>query len=231
MESYDVEETRAIEIPRNDKEANLAIQKYIIDEDIHVVGLDCEWKTRLPNYKVAVMQVATQDYVILFQVCRFETEYRLPHLLSSILLDEGIAKVGVGIEEDVRRILLQFRIPVRSWLDLRCLAVRKDFFAQYLIQQLQNRELKWSSLSEADLKSKRSCFMPRLSLEKLVEHILNRSLLKSSQKFGDWEALQLPQKLQIYAAADAAASLDVFLGLDEERHHNLRDSDYNLEWL
>ena len=236
MNLYEVEESRAIIIPRDVTEANSAVKKYIIDKDTPVIGLDCEWKSRFASCPVALIQVATEEKSILFQICRFENKRRLPKLLSSILLDERIAKVGVGIEEDVRRILLQFLIPVRGWLDLRCLAVSKEFFPSLLVQQFQNFELKLSQdapMSDSILKGKRSSFMPKLGLERLVADILHRSLPKlfKIQVLGNWEAFELPQDMKDYAAADAAASLDIFLGLDEARHCTLVNTDYNLRLL
>ena len=232
LEEYHVEETRTIIIPRNDKEANLALQWYVIDGEHSVIGLDCKWETK-GVYDVAVIQISTAEHVILFQVCRFETEYWLPDQLSSILLNDGIVKVGVDIEEVVVRIRRQFQISVKSWLDLRCLAVGKESFSPLLIQQLQYFEycLEEAALSDPELKVKRSGFMPKLSLQQLVEDILHRRLIKQSESEVDWEIFQLSQSMKTYAAADVAASLDVFLGLDEERHRNLRDSDYSLECL
>ncbi|XP_063684148.1 uncharacterized protein LOC134818489 [Bolinopsis microptera] len=75
--------------------------------------------------------------------------------------------------------------------------------------------------------------MPKLGLEKLVADILHRSLPKlfKIQVLGNWEAFELSQDMKIYAAADAAASLDIFLGLDEARHCTLVNTNYNLRWL
>ena len=68
-----------------DDSANDYLQKYIVDKNILVIGLDCEWISHSwARYDVALIQIATSNFVILFQTCRFENEYALPQNLADI---------------------------------------------------------------------------------------------------------------------------------------------------
>ena len=204
-------------VPEDDSQANLAVQKYIIDKKTKVVGLDCEWRSQNDRcYDVALIQVATEHHVILFQVCRFENEYCPPRKLADILQDKNVIKVGVGIKEDAIRIHSQFQmsIDVASWVDLRCFAIEYRLLVENLLKKLMDFELDLGkkTLSPADIKSKRLGYEPKLGLESLVAYCLGKVLPKSGreQVMGCWEAPHLKRDLELYAAADAAASLDVF---------------------
>ena len=212
-----MEESRSIVIPRNESEANSSVQRLIIDKGTTTVGLDCEWRPGQMSCAVALIQVAAKDHVILFQVCRFENENTLPRKLADILQHRGVIKVGVNIEEDVRRIRLQFQEPVLAWLDLRCFAIQNQMLGENLLKQLEDYESKLNkeTLPPAEIKAKRTNFMPKLGLETLVGNCLSRALPKSftARVLGTWDASQLTRELKLYAAADAAASLDVFHAL------------------
>ena len=235
MNLYDVEECRCIIIPRNNNEANAAVQRYIIDKDIHVLGLDCEWKTRHARCPVALIQIATEKHVLLFQVCRFENKSILPRQLAKILRDRSIVKVGVNIQEDIRRIRLKFGESVLGWVDLRCFAIENMLLGENLLLQLEAYESKQiKKLSSAvDVKAKRVNFMPKLGLETLVRNCLGKALPKSfaSQVLGEWEASELTQELKLYAAADAASSLDIFYALDIQIGPTSKTSNDFHSWL
>ena len=214
MVFYDVEKKRRIIVPINTSEVNSAVQSYIINRNVRFLGLDCEWVST--GKCVALIQIATEEHVILIQAWRFQ--FSLPERLSDVLKDKRVVKVGVNIEEDVRRIEDQFIFEnVTSWLDLRCLAIRDRFsLSEPIIQQFKNFEANLVNVeSETEVKAKRGSFMPKLGLAALVEHFLRLTLPKSKsvQVWGDWEAVYLSRELKLYAAADAAASLDVCLQL------------------
>ena len=235
MNLYDVEECRCIIIPRNDNEANAAVQRYIIDKDVYVLGLDCEWKTRHARCPVALIQIATEKHVLLFQVCRFENKSILPRQLATLLQDRSIVKVGVNIQEDIRRIRLKFGESVLGWVDLRCFAIENMLLGENLLMQLEEYELKQIKklTSSVDVKAKRANFMPKLGLETLVGSCLGKALPKSfaSQVLGEWEASELTQELKLYAAADAASSLDIFYALDIQIGHASKTSNDFQSWL
>jgi hypothetical protein len=171
MTLFDVEANRRIVAPMTETDADCFIQKYIVDDNVTLVGLDCEWKTRWAKYDVAVIQIVTDNLVFLFQTSRFRNESRLPLKLAEILMDRNIVKVGVNIEEDAWRINRQFLISVGPWLDLRCFGIKYSLLGECLLQQLQDHELLLLGKKEsstADKKSKRTSFMPKLGLETLV---------------------------------------------------------------
>ena len=185
MVLYDVTKGRQIIVPKNNREANSAVQQFVTNEtsfNVQYLGLDCEWvSTRSSDYHVAVIQIATRKHVILFQTCRFEIEDILPTLLSNVLKNKDYIKVGVNIEEDVRRIRLQFGDTVRNWMDLRCIAVQQRFgLGKQFLEEFKDFEGKLVKLnSAADVKTKRGSFMPKLGLETLVDFFLKKTLPKS----------------------------------------------------
>eukprot|EP00997_Jenningsia_sp_PLL12_P003392 NODE_1632_length_1108_cov_35.788480_g1333_i0.p1 GENE.NODE_1632_length_1108_cov_35.788480_g1333_i0~~NODE_1632_length_1108_cov_35.788480_g1333_i0.p1 ORF type:complete len:269 (+),score=81.45 NODE_1632_length_1108_cov_35.788480_g1333_i0:288-1094(+) len=82
-----------------------------------VVGLDAEWNRSL----LAVLQLATDTDVFVIHLVHFRGQNGggLSPLVRLMLGDPNIPKVGVGIENDVGRILNEFQLEVKGWLDLR----------------------------------------------------------------------------------------------------------------
>ena len=217
MDAYDVHEGRSIIVPENELHLNSTIYDCIMKPGVSTIGLDCEWEDNGP---VALIQIATEDHVILFQVCKFAIKGLLPDLLAYMLWSEHLIKVGVNIEEDAKRIQRTFRLPVRGWIDLRCYAIRSQLLGEYLLQQLKDFEFHHcrNDTSSASMRKKRSNFMPKLGLDALAATCLGKSLIKNSstQIYGRWNALYLSDDEIAYAAADAASSLDIFLKLCDQ---------------
>ena len=246
MEKYDVEERRLIVVPANEHEANNAVEKYIQRENVSVVGFDCEWNSRDDfdrrdgfgygwdtrdkygrdyGFNVAVLQIATDECVILFQTTKFECPNTLPRRLRDVLLDRCIIKVGVGIEKDIERLESQFFYSIssetkiacfRGWLDLRCLLVTKVFYGQFLLEQYYGNERNICHLTPEKANEKRAGFMPKLGLETLAKNCLRKKLEKSEHVCfnSNWERKVLSDNQKLYAAADASASLEVFYALN-----------------
>ena len=214
---YKVHERRDIIVPENENEANSAVIKYIRQGYglRMVIGLDCEWRRH--DRPVALMQIATRGHVVLFQTCRFRNEQKIPQELAEILLNENVIKVGVNIQEDVKRIKRGFGLTVRGWVDLCCYAIGNRLLSDYFLKQLQCFEVDHCLYNHdpASVRNKRLNFMPKLGLDALVGACLCKSLKgfkreRSIKAFGNWDAWILPHEMVVYAAADAAASLDVF---------------------
>lgn len=89
-----------------------------------VLGLDCEWVTvRGSRHRVALLQLApSTDFAVLLRLCLFKSETAsvvLPESLRDILRNDCLLKVGVGIQEDAQKLLLDHNIDVRGCVDLR----------------------------------------------------------------------------------------------------------------
>ncbi|XP_023782248.1 Werner syndrome ATP-dependent helicase [Cyanistes caeruleus] len=161
----------------------------LLSEDIRqslsdgaAVGFDIEWP---PSYmkgkmaKTAVIQICvTEDKCYLFHISSMAG---FPKGLKRLLEDETIKKVGVGIEGDQWKLMSDFEIKLKSFVELADVANEK-------------------------LKCKETW-----SLNGLVKHLFGRQLLKDqSVRCSNWEKFPLNQEQKLYAATDAYASYIVY---------------------
>ncbi|XP_031966469.1 Werner syndrome ATP-dependent helicase isoform X2 [Corvus moneduloides] len=146
------------------------------------VGFDIEWP---PSYtkgkmaKTAVIQMCvTEDKCYLFHVSSMAG---FPKGLKRLLEDETIKKVGVGIEGDQWKLMSDFEIKLKSFVDLADVANEK----------LKCKEM-WS-------------------LNGLVKHLFGRQLLKDqSVRCSNWEEFPLNEEQKLYAATDAYAGYIIY---------------------
>ncbi|XP_065490816.1 bifunctional 3'-5' exonuclease/ATP-dependent helicase WRN isoform X2 [Caloenas nicobarica] len=161
----------------------------LLSEDIRqslsdgaAVGFDIEWP---PSYtkgkmaKIAVIQMCvTEDKCYLFHVSSMSG---FPKGLKRLLEDETIKKVGVGIEGDQWKLMSDFEIQLKSFVELADVANEK----------LKCKEL-WS-------------------LNGLVKHLFGKQLLKDkSVRCGNWEEFPLKEEQKLYAATDAYAGFIIY---------------------
>ncbi|XP_068044358.1 LOW QUALITY PROTEIN: bifunctional 3'-5' exonuclease/ATP-dependent helicase WRN [Anomalospiza imberbis] len=161
----------------------------LLSEDIRqtlsdgaAVGFDIEWP---PSYtkgkmaKTAVIQICVaEDKCYLFHVSSMAG---FPKGLKRLLEDETIKKVGVGIEGDQWKLMSDFEIKLKSFVELADVANEK-------------------------LKCKETW-----SLNGLVKHLFGRQLLKDqSVRCSNWEAFPLNEEQKLYAATDAYAGYIVY---------------------
>ncbi|XP_033369476.1 Werner syndrome ATP-dependent helicase isoform X3 [Parus major] len=161
----------------------------LLSEDIRqslsdgaAVGFDIEWP---PSYmkgkmaKTAVIQICvTEDKCYLFHISSMAG---FPKGLKRLLEDETIKKVGVGIEGDQWKLMSDFEIKLKSFVELADVANEK-------------------------LKCKETW-----SLNGLVKHLFGRQLLKDqSVRCSNWEKFPLNEEQKLYAATDAYASYIVY---------------------
>uniref|UniRef100_A0A8B9S6C6 DNA 3'-5' helicase n=1 Tax=Apteryx owenii TaxID=8824 RepID=A0A8B9S6C6_APTOW len=152
----------------------------LLSEDISLsdgaaVGFDIEWP---PSYtkgkmaKIAVIQICvTEEKCYLFHISSMSG---FPKGLKRLLEDETIKKVGVGIEGDQWKLMSDFEIRLKSFVELADLANEK----------LKCKEI-WS-------------------LNGLVKHLFGKQLLKDkSVRCSNWEEFPLNEKQKVYAATDA----------------------------
>ncbi|NXX29520.1 WRN helicase, partial [Nicator chloris] len=161
----------------------------LLSEDIRqslsdgaAVGFDIEWP---PSYmkgkvaKTAVIQMCVaEDKCYLFHISSMAG---FPKGLKRLLEDETIKKVGVGIEGDQWKLMSDFEIKLKSFVELADVANEK-------------------------LKCKETW-----SLNGLVKHLFGRQLLKDqSVRCSNWEKFPLNEEQKLYAATDAYAGYIVY---------------------
>ncbi|XP_077099511.1 bifunctional 3'-5' exonuclease/ATP-dependent helicase WRN isoform X5 [Siphateles boraxobius] len=151
------------------------------------VGFDLEWPpsfTKGKTKKVAVVQLcASEEQCFLFHISSMSG---FPPGLKVLLEDEGIMKVGVGIEGDKWKLLSDYDIKLKNIVELSDLA---------------NETL-------------RCC--EKWSLDGLVKRLLKKQLFKDRLvRCSHWDDFGLTEDQKRYAATDAYAGLLVYQKLQE----------------
>ncbi|KAK7395162.1 hypothetical protein VNO78_15707 [Psophocarpus tetragonolobus] len=89
------------------------------------VGLDIEWRPntqRNMQNPVATLQLCTGQRCLIFQIIHSPS---IPPSLFSFLANPNITFLGVGIQEDVEKLLEDYNLQVANVCDLRTLAAGK----------------------------------------------------------------------------------------------------------
>ncbi|KAM7167666.1 bifunctional 3'-5' exonuclease/ATP-dependent helicase WRN [Macrochelys suwanniensis] len=151
-----------------------------------VIGFDIEWP---PSYtkgkigKVALIQICVSEKkCYLFHISSMSG---FPKGLKRLLEDEAVKKVGVGIEGDQWKLMSDFEIKLKSFVELADVANEK----------LKCKEI-WS-------------------LNGLVKHLFSKQLLKDTfVRCSNWEEFPLSEEQKLYAATDAYAGLLIYQKLE-----------------
>ncbi|EHB18352.1 Werner syndrome ATP-dependent helicase [Heterocephalus glaber] len=151
-----------------------------------VIGFDMEWP---PIYNKGKL-----SRVALVQLCVSESKCYLFHIssmsvfpqgLKMLLENETIKKAGVGIEGDQWKLLRDFDIKLKSFVELTDVA---------------NQKLKCMEI---------------WSLNGLVKHLFGKQLLKDkSIRCSNWSIFPLSEDQKLYAATDAYAGLIIYQKLE-----------------
>ncbi|XP_040850151.1 Werner syndrome ATP-dependent helicase [Ochotona curzoniae] len=154
--------------------------------DGDVVGFDMEWPpvyTKGKLSRVAVIQLCvSESKCYLFHISSMSV---FPQGLKMLLENEAIKKAGVGIEGDQWKLLRDFDIKLKSFVELTDVANEK----------LKSTET-WS-------------------LNGLVKHLLGKQLLKDkSIRCSNWSDFPLTEDQKLYAATDAYAGLILYQKLE-----------------
>ncbi|NXU47783.1 WRN helicase, partial [Turnix velox] len=164
----------------------------LLSEDIRqslsdgaAVGFDIEWPptyTKGKMAKIAVIQICvSEEKCYLFHISSMSG---FPKGLKRLLEDETIKKVGVGIEGDQWKLMSDFEIKLKSFVELADVANEK----------LKCKEM-WS-------------------LNGLVKHLFGKQLLKDkSIRCSNWEEFPLKEEQKLYAATDAYAGFIIYQNL------------------
>ena len=151
-----------------------------------VIGLDIEYKPNFkkgcPLNKTSLLQLSAGDCVVLIQLFQVKC---IPNSLAKLLEDPSITKAGVGIDDDVKKLLHDWKVTVRGAVDLSKLMQTKYLEPTYL------------------------------SLAKLSLKLLDLDMHKRKKiSISNWEKPQLtPEQIQ-YAALDAWVGSECFSVLD-----------------
>uniref|UniRef100_A0A8B9RKF0 DNA 3'-5' helicase n=1 Tax=Astyanax mexicanus TaxID=7994 RepID=A0A8B9RKF0_ASTMX len=139
------------------------------------VGFDLEWPpsfTKGKSKKVALVQLcASEEKCYLFHLSSMTG---FPSGLKMFLEDENIKKVGVGVEGDMWRLMSDYDIKLKNFVELSDLA---------------NEKLK--------------C-VEKWSLDGLVKHLFKKRLYKDKDvRCSHWDDFELTEEQKRYAATDA----------------------------
>ncbi|KZS95636.1 ribonuclease H-like protein, partial [Sistotremastrum niveocremeum HHB9708] len=164
------------------------------------LGLDVEWR---PNYRkgeppnmVALVQLATSECVALIHLsCMWKKDrfgrrtVHVPSELTRILEDRNFSKLGVGIQDDAKRLYEDYNLDVKSCIDLSALAKLVDST--------------WSSQSNIRV----------IGLARLAQEYLSLQLVKDKTSRSNWEKVLTQRQIE-YAANDAAVAVAIYSKLD-----------------
>lgn len=150
------------------------------------VGFDIEWSPITSKGKVG--KVALVQLCISGKKCylfHISCMFVFPKGLKRLLEDETLKKVGVGIEGDQWKILSDFDIRLKSFVELNDLA---------------NQKLKCKE---------------RWSLNGLIKHLFQKKILKEdSVRCSNWDQFPLSDDQKLYAATDAYVGLLIYQKLE-----------------
>nr|AAH73087.1 FFA-1 protein [Xenopus laevis] len=160
------------------------IRSSLLEED--VLGFDIEWPpvyTKGKTGKVALIQVCVSEKkCYLFHISPMAG---FPKGLKRLLEDESVRKVGVGIEGDQWKLMSDYELKLKGFIEL----------SEMANQKLRCKE-KWS-------------------LNGLIKHLFKEQLIKeSSVRCSNWDIFPLTEDQKLYAATDAYAGLLIYKKLE-----------------
>ncbi|XP_058741797.1 uncharacterized protein LOC131614193 [Vicia villosa] len=160
----------------------LSIKPYLNDSDNVIVGLDVECllakRRGMPN-TAAVLQLCIGGECLIFQILHASF---IPESLINFLGNKNYKFVGVGIKDDVDKLLRDFSLRVVSFVDLRTLAAIK----------MSDKALKFAGLKTLALR------VGGIEIEKPKKITLS-----------NWSNFPLTLKQVEYACLDAFISFEV----------------------
>ncbi|KAI3936453.1 hypothetical protein MKX01_014422 [Papaver californicum] len=144
-----------------------------------IVGFDVEWR---PNFhknqenKVSVLQLCVGSRCLIIQLLYID---KIPKPLIDFLGNPSFTFVGVGIDEDVEKILYDYELGISNTVDLRNLAAQK--------------------MNKIELK--------KMGLGDLTEAVLGLNLVKRKKvTMSRWNAEYLTYDQVLYACLDAVVA-------------------------
>ncbi|XP_066507446.1 bifunctional 3'-5' exonuclease/ATP-dependent helicase WRN [Hoplias malabaricus] len=150
------------------------------------VGFDLEWPlsfTKGKSKKVALVQLcASEEKCYLFHLSSMSG---FPPGLKIFLEDESIKKVGVGIEGDMWKLMSDYEIKLKNFVEL------------------------------SDLANEKLRCLEKWSLNGLVKHLFKKQLFKNTDvRCSHWDNFELTEQQKQYAAIDAYAGFIIHQKLE-----------------
>ncbi|KNB46463.1 exonuclease [Blastocystis sp. subtype 4] len=190
----------------------LVEQYHLLDENI--IGFDAEWTHNNP---LSIVQLTFRNVNIIIQVGRMD--HLPPPSLNEMMKNQNILKTGVGIHEDIRKLLKYMIVDeVNGVVDI--------------VSSVQDRDAA-HLMGHTDLKT---------SLQYLTEKYLNVILNKGFKSLnglrvdpaircGNWDEPNLNKDQIHYAASDSYYSREVFVYFYELYRKQTQDALPVLEWV
>ncbi|KAI6045064.1 ribonuclease H-like domain-containing protein [Pisolithus marmoratus] len=155
------------------------------------IGFDLEWKPCYskdqPENRVALVQLATADCILLLHVCKME---EIPTGLRDVLRGLQWTKVGVNIQYDCKKLHKDYYLHVCNCVDLSLMARSVD-------------NARWKGR-----------YTNPIGLARLLETYHGTTLHKGKVQRSNWE-LYLSPNQQNYAANDAHSAYVIYTCLQE----------------
>ena len=155
----------------------------LLQKELHemkVLSMDCEWYNWKTERPVSLLQLSSCSGLVL--LVRLMLLDYFPSTLTQVLEDRRIIKVGIAIEDDVKKLSADHGITVQGWMDLRNLALQEN-----VIATIRGHGL--AGLSKT-----------LLGIE-----------LKKNKTLSNWETETLSEKQVEYAASDALVGMLIFM--------------------
>jgi len=153
----------------------------------YILGLDSEWKPERNKgdcHPTSVLQLSGPSITLVIQMQQVMPEKVAESSLSALLQNEKILKVGVSVAQDVGRLLRDFNLHTRGFIDLNDLTSMINHTRPSLMD---------------------------LSIEYLgVEWGGMKGVGESSITMSDWSVRKLSKDQLYYAASDAFISRKCF---------------------
>ncbi|RLN94151.1 hypothetical protein BBJ28_00023289 [Nothophytophthora sp. Chile5] len=182
----------------------------LMQDSVTRLGLDAEWRPDAGRgsvqSKCSILQVACQDYVFIFDLVEMALG-DLEELFAHLFASKSIAKLGFGLDGDIKR--LRWSFPEVQCFDTFANVLDFSFetleATTHLVDQSVISTQGGDDPSDTKLTHRRR---RQKGLSALVKQLLDFPLCKTQQR-SDWERRPLTSQQVSYAALDAYCLLMV----------------------
>jgi len=151
-----------------------------------MMGFDCEWKCNLTDYEnqpTALLQVATETMVLIFDLVKLKKSAKFKTLMKEIFSNENIIKIGHTLVEDLERVNEAITDETAPFTAVSCLEVTQVYLQDYRAR--------------------------KAGLASMCQDLLKKPLSKYEQ-LSNWNKRPLRKAQQHYAGMDAFILLQIY---------------------